>query len=66
MTCSVTSDCGVYGTIVCFREEVMYDAGRSGKEPWSMNQFRHLYNACRSPGLEEDNLHVHFKTGKWM
>lgn len=45
------------------REKMAYDTGRGGSEPWSMFQFRRLYNCCRTPGETEDRIHVHFKTG---
>ena len=46
------------------REKLAYDSGRSGKEPWSMHQYRHLYNCCRIPGLDEDKIRANFKTGE--
>jgi len=35
---------------------------KSGKNPLCMNQYRRLFNACKRPGLEMDELHFHFKT----
>ncbi|XP_067929647.1 peroxisomal carnitine O-octanoyltransferase-like [Watersipora subatra] len=44
------------------REKLVSDSGKAGKEPWSMHQFRYLYNCCRVPGLEEDEICSYFKT----
>lgn len=43
-------------------EKLVIDRGAQGREPWSMNQFRRLYNTCRIPGLKEDKIISYFKT----